>query len=161
MLACVLQCIVYCSIATYACVCIAGDVKYKSSREGPKLRLLQCIYEPLEVGLYVIMIKWEGEEVARSPIKVYIFDTFDELSKSVHSLFPAFNLLTSSFLILKLCSVALFFNHVLWNCLCNCLVVLDYVFHIFSLINMRFWLMEEILAGSLALEVRSKALCGQ
>ncbi|XP_067943794.1 filamin-B-like [Watersipora subatra] len=58
-----------------------GDVKYRSSLEGPKKRLIQCIYEPTEVGLYVVYVKWSGEEIVESPIKVYIFDTYDELNK--------------------------------------------------------------------------------
>lgn len=62
-------------------ITFVGDVKYTTSLEGPNRRLIQCNYEPVEIGLYVIVIKWSGQEITCSPIKVYIFDTYEELSR--------------------------------------------------------------------------------
>ena len=58
-----------------------GNVAFKSERKGRKLH---CEYNPTEIGLYVIHIRWSGLEVDISPILVYVFDTYDELNRYVH-----------------------------------------------------------------------------
>ena len=55
-------------------------MRFSSKAEGRKLVV---DYNPTEVGLYVIHIKWSGEEVEVSPICVYVFDTYEELTKYV------------------------------------------------------------------------------
>lgn len=53
-----------------------GNVRFESKRQGRKLL---CNYNPTEIGLYVIHIKWSAQEIDISPILVYVFDTYEEL----------------------------------------------------------------------------------
>ena len=58
------------------CVAIEGDVKADLKLDGE--RVIKGNYKPLEVGLYVVYVKWSGQDVT-APIKVYVFDTYEEL----------------------------------------------------------------------------------
>lgn len=64
-------------------VCMTGNVAFKSERKG---RTLHCEYNPIEIGLYVIHIRWSGQEIDISPILVYVFDTYEELNRYAYQL---------------------------------------------------------------------------
>ena len=56
------------------------------ARESQKDRTILCRYDPVEVGDYIIQIKWSGEHVPGSPFTVRIFDTESELQQHYEEL---------------------------------------------------------------------------
>jgi len=60
-----------------------GAVAHEITQIGQEGRLLECRYNPTEVGIYTVSIKWNDEEINTSPVHVYVFDTYEELNKYV------------------------------------------------------------------------------
>lgn len=60
---------------------VAGGFQATMKRISQASRTIECTYNPAEVGLYVIHVKWSGVDVPGSPFHVHIFDTLYELDK--------------------------------------------------------------------------------
>jgi filamin len=58
-----------------------GAFLVEMQRDSPKDRIIRCRYNPEEPGIYVIELKWSGEHIPRSPIKVYIAENANDLMK--------------------------------------------------------------------------------
>lgn len=50
-------------------------------RDPNNPRRVFCKYNPSEVGLYILEVKWSGQQVPGSPFKINIFDTLQELKQ--------------------------------------------------------------------------------
>ena len=48
-------------------------------RDSQRDRTILCRYDPTECGLYIVSIKWSGDDVPGSPFQVHICDTQEEL----------------------------------------------------------------------------------
>ncbi|ESO02631.1 hypothetical protein HELRODRAFT_161920 [Helobdella robusta] len=50
-------------------------------RDPMNNRTIHCRYNPTEVGLYILDIKWSGQHVPGSPFKIHLFDSMMELNQ--------------------------------------------------------------------------------
>lgn len=70
-----------CRCISYSIFNALGGFQATMKRVSQKSRTIECTYNPTEVGLYVIHVKWSGVDVPGSPFHVHIFDTHYELDK--------------------------------------------------------------------------------
>ncbi|ESO98830.1 hypothetical protein LOTGIDRAFT_231196 [Lottia gigantea] len=61
-----------------------GAFQVEMYRDSQKDRTILCRYDPSEVGLYVISIRWSGMDVPGSPFHVHIVDTQHDLEQALH-----------------------------------------------------------------------------
>ncbi|XP_070173163.1 filamin-B-like isoform X5 [Littorina saxatilis] len=58
-----------------------GAFQVEMYRDSQKDRTILCRYDPVETGLYIISIRWSGNEVPGSPFQIHILDTQAELEQ--------------------------------------------------------------------------------
>ena len=54
-------------------------------RDGRNDRVIQCRFDPTEVGVYIIQVLWSGKHVPGSPFVVHICGSAAELERVMRS----------------------------------------------------------------------------
>lgn len=72
---------VYCQASSYpALLCVfVGAFHVEMQRASQKDKLFNCLYHPIEPGMYTINVHWSGHHVQGSPFRVFVASNEMEL----------------------------------------------------------------------------------